>query len=317
MTMENCCAEEAWPEAEKAIEAEFQILGLAIEYVAGNAVDERGRREEIQEAAEELNAMCALRIVRVPENRRGGIDLWINDRLTGKTLFRHLNLDVVAEPDAAEIAGLKIVESLRASLLELKLPGESKQKDEPPAEIVEIVAAEPPALTKNRLALGGAGWGSPGGVLVIGGVQVSYARFVHPHLTLEVDAAVSVLGRDISNDIADGSLYLAALRIWSLWRILAEGLFRPAIGAGLGGVVFWGKGSSSDPGYAPESDAGIVSYLGANAELGLAFARNLGLRLGARVGLLLPEVEINFAADRVALVGMPLIEGYLNFGIEF
>ncbi|MBU1241705.1 hypothetical protein KJ612_00735, partial [Myxococcota bacterium] len=122
--MEACCEPESWSAAERVLAREFRALGFTVLNIPGRATGERARRLELQDLTETRSAACAVRIVR-PAAGQGAVELWINDRVTRKMLFRQLEISPEVGDREAEIIALRIVEMLRASLLELRLPDRS------------------------------------------------------------------------------------------------------------------------------------------------------------------------------------------------
>ena len=95
--------------------AELESLGLTA--VVVDPGEARVSRAALEASARRVGAIAAIRAVPA----EGGAEVWIADRVTGKTVLRA----VPAAPDAAEpdaALALRAVELLRASLLEAALP---------------------------------------------------------------------------------------------------------------------------------------------------------------------------------------------------
>ncbi len=114
----------------RRLQVEFTNLGIAvIEAPDDLGPDPTG---SLNEAARREGAFAAVRVV----SGAGAVTVWVADRITNKTLVRTLT------PERGEVAGevvaLEVVELLRASLLELKMPEPERQ---PPSREVGALFA--------------------------------------------------------------------------------------------------------------------------------------------------------------------------------
>src|SRR5258706_14740996 len=107
-------ADQVAVEAVARIEGELSAAGFETSVLVRKGDTDPGA--EVERAARENGADAALSIVDTAESRTA--EVWIADRLTGKTVVQHLE---VSGGDARASAALavQIVELLRASLLEL------------------------------------------------------------------------------------------------------------------------------------------------------------------------------------------------------
>jgi len=319
VSMKKCCPDEAWIEAETVTLEEFRALNFKVAVIDGIATGERERRIELGVLAEEKHAACALRIVKPPEGTASGVDLWITDRVTGKTVFKNITIEEEESSEPALVVALRVVELLRASLLEITVPDAPGGDVEPLPQMVEMVKEVTGAVEKPPgpvgLRLGAEVIGAPGGAGARGAVAMAVRWSVFTHLSLELDGFISLFGKDIKEEGASASFYTAVARVWSLWEIRGRGLFRPSIGAGGGLLIPWAKGSGSAY-YEVRTDRGAVGYVGATAQLALALTRSFWLRFGVNAGASLPEVRMLFAGKEVASFGMPLIEGFFNLEVK-
>jgi hypothetical protein len=306
LSLGSCCHDEAWPEAEKAAVQELQGFDFTVEVVQGTAVTEKDRRIELLETAQQHDAICALRIVRLTEG--GGVDLWIIDRVTGKMVYRQIPLDVAQGSQSASLVALRVVELLRASLLELELP-DVKPQTPPPQPAKDLVDRDrdkpegPVGLLTGASLLGSfEGAGIQGAINWI----VNYRPI--PRLAVELEGLVSFASQNISDDNRSATFDVAAVRAWVLWFIIPHGVVRPVLGAGGGMLVPWAQ--EVKDGNAKKKH-GLVAYVGGTLKVVLALTRTFWLRVSVAAGTALPEVRIKFNEEKVAFFGMPLIEGQL------
>lgn len=306
VSLGGCCPDEAWVEAEKITRAEFAALDFEVQVVPGVATGEKDRREELFKLARQNEAAAALRIVRSTSPAMGGVELWVMDQVTGKLVFRNIEVEWRANGDAASIVALRVVELLRASLLEIQVPSQKPaQIEKPLLDLVENVPRK--ARGFIGIGMGVATLGSPGGAGALGGVRMALSYDPIKHLGIELDGLVSFASRDIRQEGAASTFEVAAVRGWILWRILTRGVARPAIGLGGGVLVPWARGLDE----ARKMDRTVTGYVGGTAQLGLALSRNVWMRVLCNVGFSLPKTRIFFAKQKVATFGMPLVEGAL------
>ncbi len=98
------------------VAAELRALGFdapAPEVAAGPP-----DRARLEEAARRGGAVAAVRVVA----SRTGAEVWIVDRLTSKTVLREVVVGDPGSPSADATLALRVVELLRASLMELEAP---------------------------------------------------------------------------------------------------------------------------------------------------------------------------------------------------
>ncbi len=350
VSMQQCRPDEAWLEAEQAARTEFESLNLDVEVVQCTAMGEREHRADLGEIADKNNADCAFRILRSPSGDSSQVEIWINDRISGKTSYRLLHTDCDTVPEAARVTALKIVDVLQASLL--KLPPRGRAQGSMPAEVSRPIeepdagpkepagapeahrndkvekkpaAASGPVVETSAeteepsgpfgLRLGAGLLTSPGGAGLLWAAQLCLRWEALEELSFELDGTLSFSGQDIESNGARSSFDLTAVRAWVLFDALRQGTWRPSFGLGAGVVVPWSKGVDSNE-FLAHTDKTLVAYVGISAQLAVLLTRYLGLRLGARAGLLFPEVRVLFDGEQVAAFGRPMVEGFLDLELR-
>jgi hypothetical protein len=313
LSLASCCPDEAWPEAEKAAVQELQGFDFTVEVVDATAVSEKDRRIELLETAKSHDAVCALRIVKLTEG--GGVDLWIIDRVTGKMVYRQIPLKVEQDPESASIVALRVVELLRASLLELELPDVTPQLA-PPQPTMQVVARDRPVKPEGPVGLltGVSVLASPGEDT---GVQGAISWLIDyrpiPPIAVELEGLVSFASSDIRKGNLTATFDVAAARAWLLWFIRPTGVVRPVIGAGAGIIIPWSQGVMSGRAH---KEYGLVAYAGGTFKLVFAVTRSFWIRASFATGAVAPRVKIFFNGTRVARFGLPLLEGQLLLEIR-
>lgn len=298
-------------EAVARIEGELSAAGFeTIVLVRKGDVDPR---TEVEQAARENGADAALSIVDTAESRTA--EVWIADRLTGKTVVQHLE---VSGGDARASAALavRIVELLRASLLELlfrRKEDAAPSPRPPPAEVTRWVEAGlPEHAPPVALEAGAAVLHSFNG---IGPSLAAVVRASH-QFNVPVGARVSLLVPLTRAHVATSAGSGALSQTLALGEIVGSfrstGLVRPT--AVVGGGVYRAdlQGTGTAP-YVGRSDAswGAAGNLGLGVELRLG--RQVGLAAEAQAAFMFPYPIVHIAGVEVAHAGRPSVVGTLTF----
>jgi hypothetical protein len=313
-----CCADAAWAEAEEAIRDELELLGLEVEVIPASVADDRAGREEMRRLAEARGAACALRISRGDAGPGAGVELWLADRVTGKTLFRQVALEGLEGERAASLAAIRAVETLRASLIELRLPDARPELEPPPAmerlaeEAIPPVEAAPGPV---MLWLAAGIQGTPGGIApqVPACAGARYA-LLEP-LALEGDLAVTVWSPDVAAGDLRSSFDALLLRLWLLWTPGPYWRVHPLVGGGAGIAVGWATGSEA-PGVVARTAATVVAAVAGRIGVLIDLTDRVNLRLDFTAGALLPELRVLLDHEAVGRAGLPLLEGTLGLGLR-
>jgi hypothetical protein len=243
-------------------------------------------------------------------------ELWVVDRLTNKTVVRHVATGSESTKLSPEVLALKAVELLRASLLELVVErntAEASAAARAAAERASDWAARPIVEQKPRWALetGAAVIWNPGQV---DPAFVSVARGRRA-LTDQLHLRLSFAGLGTRPQVTGtgGSAAVAE------WCALAEGIFQPlphgslkpvlTLGAGTFHTSITGQASAPYRGlrqaewsFVADAGAGLVVHLASRLELAVE-----GHALWA-----VPEPIVRFVNDDAAHIGHPGVVGTLT-----
>lgn len=296
------------------VQAELEALGFRAVLLAP-AVDPASRLS-LEVAARNAGAIAAIRAV--PSER--GVEVWIADRVTGKTVVREIvSADGVLDRDAA--LALSTVDLLRASLLEITLPAPPSGEVPATPEIREKMAlpaprslagARPPTL---HLALAPGVLLSPGGFGAAASLGLGLDWMPSEHVGVSALAAIPLSGARIEQ--APGSVDLAVLLVGGGARFLftaRESAWSPTADLGLMAVSLRSAGTAN-PGFRASEPSALTAA--PFARLGLAFALTPSLRLRADVlaGVIVQGVSIQVAQREIATWGKPLVLS--SFGVDF
>ncbi len=304
-----CCPGESWPAVEQATAAELRTLDAAERVTVieepGSSGEELARRRELSSLAAEHQAAAAVRLTARPgPDGMTEVDVWLVDRLSNKTVLRTFTVNREA-PDSADVLALRVVELVRASLLEARLPDARVEPPRPPPSYEPLYA----------LRFGFGALGTPNGTGAHGQLLLG-ARWVPlPQLAAELDFAVTVFGEDVAYHEAAASFDVFSARLWALWEVLSRGRFRPALGIGAGVAVCWSRGLGA-PGYASSEGTTTAALLAGTAQLGIVLTRTLALRLTFRAGVTVPKTVVRFADHRVASFGEPYLDGSIGLELQ-
>ena len=280
---------------QRRLRAELDSLGFdVVERLPGATTDP----QSLETIAREEQAFAAMRI----GPSRGGVELWIVDRVTGKTVLREISL--AREQPLDEVIALQAVELLRASLLELSLRGSTRGEVKAPPAVRRL------ALTPSddeRVALGF------GAALVLSPNEATPTVHAVPSARLVLTRSLGVhafallptfpYSIEASEGAADVSITMAALGVdASLGPTAASWRVRAGVSAALIQLRVVGV---ADPPFGATSE---TLWLGAPlARLDLFYHLLPAFRVGSQLnfGVALPRAVITFAGREVASWGQP------------
>jgi hypothetical protein len=245
----------------------------------------------------------------------GSAELWVIDRVTGKTVVRRVNAGAADAPRMAEVLSVRAVELLRASFLELAIATHSSAElPVPNAPVVErwaIQTLEEPDWTwaveagaGTADAIGGV-WNA---VLSVARLEHAFGERLCVRLTFEglgTDARVATTAgyADVSQTV-----------------ILAEGILRfrrgrriePLVSVGAGALRLTADGHESAP-YQGESG---VRWAGA-ADVGIGVRvplrrRRFEIGIEAHALMAQPYPTVRFFDTQVTQAGRPSLIGSLT-----
>ena len=286
-------------------------------------------RAQLEDAARKSEAVAAVRIV----PSRSGVEVWIVDRITGKTVLREMVTSGGGPASRDATVALRVVELLRASLMELDAAGPPQGDMETPPMIRELMA--PPRITAPIVAqtvslpeptppafsieLGPAAVLSPGGFSP-GGFSpsgaVSAAVYYHPSEPFGVNliamipiVPATVSGLEGATTARIGLVGGGPRGTWtpagSAWAL--------SLGGGLAALWLHLDGQPL-PGFVGTSRNLFSAAPYLRAGLGLTVIPRLRLRADAVLGASLPLTLVKFGDRLAAVWGVPFVAPTL--GVE-
>ncbi len=285
----------------RRLRAELDSMG--IEVVEVPARGGAPNHESLEQAARDVGAFAAVRVA----PSKGGVEVWIADRVTGKTVLREL-VTRRGETDD-EIVALRVVELLRASLLELDLRGAPHGDVEPTAPIRRLVPkrrsappAAPAPTSQTSLELGPAvAFGGIGPLLQLRvGMRIDTASGIGGGALVLVPTFPRTV--EAAEGRADVSMALFGAAIDA--SLLASRPWRSRVGAGVALSYLRLAGSASTP-YVADTETRWLGAGFARLQLGRAIGEHTYLGLELIGGASARRVVVNFAGREVASWGQP------------
>lgn len=240
-------------------------------------------------------------------------DLWVIDRVTGKTVVRKVNAGGADAPRVAEVLAVRAVELLRASFLELAIAAPPSAEAPPPAPVVverfATATLEEADWTWAVEAGGGTAVAVSGpwnAILSVARIEHAFGRRLCARITF------AGLGTAARVDTPGGGYVDLSQTV-----LLAEGLFRfrrgrriePILSLGAGALRLGADSHESAP-YAALSGARWAGAGDAGVGIRLPLRRHR-FELGVEVHALLaqPYPSVRFFGTEVAQAGRPSLIG--------
>jgi hypothetical protein len=251
-------------------------------------------------------------------------ELWVVDKLTGKTVVRHVRTATNPSEQLSEVLATRVVELLRASLLESVLAqrraapetavATSLRKTEEKAARWAAKSLSVPGDPDVRFHLGGAMLWNPSQLgpafLMAGRFEWLLSAMIHPRLSLiGLGTRPSVVRAEGEANVQQGGGLLEigimpfTQHAWCPQLTLGAGLWRTAVE----GRANWPYDGSSFGQWSLAVDAGIGTTL--------TLTKVLALTAEGHATLVTPNPVIRFAGHDVARVGRPMVSTTLALSV--
>jgi hypothetical protein len=294
---------------EEQLRAELRAAGFDVHVVQ---TPESASAAALEGVARETGSFAAIAVVRVP-GQPAAADVWVTDRVTGKTLLRRVRAE--GTPDtSARILALRAVELLHASLIELNVPHPARGEATADPAVREFAAPasetdrlEPDASGFERFVVeAGAGLlAGPGGIpaaiapaIALGlrqGRTWSARLFVCAPAISTVSAAPGTAQVDQE---------LALLRV--AFEPVFAGRFMPSLSMAAGAYRLGVAGDAAPP-FVGQRGHAFAAAFGGGVAVRLMLSRKIGARLGADALIVAPRPVVGFAGRAVAEAARPML----------
>lgn len=288
-------------EAVIRLRAELASDGFEVQRVAqGEQDDVRAELEQVPPGPIPVATLALMRV-----EGKAAIDVWVVDRVSGKTLVRRV--EALAEGDLAPAAlAIRAVDLLQASLAESTLPGRVPPEKMP----ADLAAFLPKPQAQKRMPASAIGLGvgilhsfAGLGPAVTPVVRLSHS--LHPRLAVRIELAGPAFAR--TNEASAGGAStrqeLASAGLSSAFR---RGPITPELYCGVGVYHLYAAGSPRAPNTARQSDAwAAAAMLGAGAAVQVGGQTSVVANIEAIATF--PGVAISVGDTIAARVGRPSV----------
>ena len=286
------------------IQAEIAALGLTV--VVGS---ESG---PLESSAREQRAVAAVRVL----PSRKGVEVWMADATTGRTLTRQLVVDERPDGPDQTLVALQTSEILRTGLF----PKESKPAPSPATPVTMTAAAAPmlpPRTDEWRIRNG------IGGLYSLGGVNSAMQDWLmlqgwwRRELGVALSFSLPILRGSISGPEGRSLVgaYLGAVELCT--SFLAE-KSRWHLTGGLGGGIVYLRTTGQSKPPLDHGTAGAFTGIGyMRVELALKLSKWVNLGITSATGTTLVPVKIRFAGNQAGTWGSLFLAAFLQIGVDW
>jgi len=288
------------------IRAEVAALGLT--------VFTRGPSGPLEADAREQHAVAAIRIL----PSRKGVEVWMADATTGRTLARQLVVDERPEGPDQSVVALQTAEILRTGLFPQQREPAPPPAPPPPPPEPPVALVEPPRGGADFSAQVGLGpLYSPGGAGTALQGWLTLEQRWRRGFGIAFDASgplvsASLTGPEGDSDVAALS---AGLRLFAR---LPAGDHPWFLTAGLGGgVIHLRTQGHTDPPLTGAARTVTVGQGYARVDAGWKPAPWARLSLSLLAGSIFEEIEVRFADNEAGAWGSVLLASFVQLGVEW
>ncbi len=287
----------------RRIAAEFEFLGFEPVLVDGEPPQDPSQLEAV---ARSQRAALAVLVV----EHAGDVELWLADRITGKFVIRHLRL---GEQEATRTVAVRVVELLRASLLELERDPDPPGREAPTSAASR--AALRPARPRFGATLGAAVVGAGGGLGPAAQLRATFRWMPHRNVGWQIGGAAPLSAARVRAD--EGEARVRVGWVTSGLRVALRpdaATVRPDLSM-VAGVVALGMTGAARAPYTSGRDVVVTGIAEVSAGLEFAVSSRVRLRVAAAVGSCFTRPEVRFAGRTVAWWCLPYGAGEAGLGV--
>jgi len=309
-----------WPAAERRTVAELGSMGfdvdvlplpIAVAQPSGALGFSNAWGTWAGQAAAQRSAIAVVSVTRVAgAGDRETVVATILDRVTGKTTTRQIGASVSEPPANADSAALLAVELLYSSLLEIEVPHPSRGELPPPTVVTSLVREQRLALAPPRFGghIGTSVSVPSGDMSAQPGLAGGISYFQQSWLATTADLRVGAVPAPVSAGDASARVGWATGRLQLLALAWPRGTVTLFLGAGVGWLLAWARGSSVS-GIPTSTSVGGSFLMSAGAGLGARLRPNLRLRLSVDPTVLATPLRVRFGGVEVAHLGRFMLDG--------
>jgi hypothetical protein len=304
----------------RRIQAELGAIGFEVVQVPEGRAGAPGERAPLEALARRMGAIAAVRFV----PSRTGVEVWVVDRVTGKTSLREVSLPSTDDPRSVDVIAIRAVELLRASLIEIEAAQPRQGDVEPPPVVARVVERTlparkpaPPELARFGVEIGPAVTASLGG---IGPALQTFVRLGYsfdPGFSVGVLAFAPTFAPSLCAEAGCAAVYPIVAGLDARFELGGgEPGWQPGAGLSLLVVALRMAGDADAP-YEDRSVTIASAAAALHGDLGYRFSSRVGVRASLFVGATAQRMEMSFAGERVGHWGRPLFAGSLALDVRF
>jgi hypothetical protein len=275
-------------------------------------------RAEIEATSARLQPVATVAIRALPgaEAQAPAMELWLEDRLTGKLVIRRI--DVASGPEGAAAAdlALKAVELLHGSLLEVTVQPPAERPPTPPAVTRWLKESAP-----DRPSYFARGLGLAAGAAALvagGGVGATYA----PAVRLGWGGASGFVGRvtalglgstsDLTTDEGSARVHQTLVLVEGLRVFRRRARWQPLAGAGVGAYHVRSEGTGASSLFPAGAGSATAVAIAGQAGIALRVTGRVALTADASLLWLTPATHIVIGTREAARAGGLSLLGALS-----
>jgi hypothetical protein len=289
------------------IRAEVVALGLS--------VVTRGPVGPLEADARAQQAVAAIRVLA----SRKGVEVWMADVTTGRTLARQLIVDERPQGPDQTLIALQTSEILRTSLF----PQAATPRPTPPSAPVRPPEPPPPIAqparpsSESAIVTGFGPYYSPGGASASFQEWLSLQRRWQRGFGVALDGSWPILRGSLSR--VEGSALVGAYTLGAeIFATLPAKESKWVLTAGIGGgVLYLRTVGESNAALVGTSASKVVGHGYARVEAGVRLSSWARLALTTLAGTTFQSVTIRYAGNPAGSWGSVLLAAFLSFGAEW
>jgi len=287
------------------IQAEISAQGLTV--VIGGGIG------PLETSAREQHAVAAVRVL----PSRKGVELWMADVTTGRTLTRQLVEDERPDGPDHTLVAMQTAEILRTGLFPKSNKDAPAPEPEAPRTAYRVAPPPPPQPEEARVRAGIGGLYSLGGVDTALQAWLSLQRNWRRTLGIALTLSGPVVRGSISGPEGRALIgaYLAGVELCSNFT---EPDSRRFLTGGLGGgiVNLRTEGQSAQP-LEHGSTSALTGFGYARVEFGLKLSTWARLGIASTAGTTFAPVTIRFAGNQAGTWGSLILASFLQLGVDW
>lgn len=282
------------------LRAELAVAGFDLRLAEGGAWPPS--RDRMEQVARREAAVAALALV--PDDGHAATEIWVVDRVTGKTVVRVFGAPPPGHGDEADLLAVSAVETLRATLMEINVvPRQAQGEIAPPPAVRALVA---PDSGRFAARLAPAVVFSRGGVGAVWQLALGATMALAPRVRVGLEGLLPLTGANVS-----GPEGTAEVRLWLAGPFVETSLVAPgrgvdirlAVGAWAALVHMRGNASAPYTGTTAEV-ASVAPHV--DVVVGWSVARRLAVGARFAAAIAAPGVTVRFPGRDAATWGRPL-----------